>query len=131
MSKQFPDINWLVLLSNLSKWRAPLLKTFWFSCLSLVNFHVSSKKVQGLFKQLVGRGPRCGGLSLSPISSVFPIHAWAGWVGGIKIWTDSGCQWRLRSYPTGETTMRICDMCAIYKDIYLPYILGTFSRRQM
>ena len=51
-------------------------------------------------KRVGGRIPRCGGLSLSLISSVFHIHVTVGWMGWcvseIKIWTDGACQWCLQ-----------------------------------
>ena len=43
------------------------------------------------------------------------------WVGEIKIWTDSGCQWCLYMLTSDLTTqknskpraLRLCDMCGI------------------
>ena len=46
-------------------------------------------RIHTLFKESRGLSPWCGGLSLSLISSVFQIHAWVGWVGEIKTWTDT------------------------------------------
>ena len=48
-----------------------------------------SKKVRDIVPSVVTS------LSLSLISSVVHIRAWVGWVGEVKIWTDSGCQWHL------------------------------------
>lgn len=95
---------------------------FWFSCSSLVNFHVSSKKVQVLFKQLVGRGPWCGGLSLSPIWSVFPIHAWVGWVRvgskyGLIVAASGAFDLTPQEKPPWEFVI-----CALYITTYIYHI---------
>ena len=55
------------------------------------------KKTRALFEKSRGRSPRCGGLSLSVISSVVLIDAWVGGRRGgggveIQIRTNSGCQ---------------------------------------
>ena len=40
------------------------------------------------------------------ISSVFHIHAWVGWVGVIKMWTDSGFQWRPHMLTSNLTSQK-------------------------
>ena len=62
-----------------------------------------------LFEKSRGRSPWCGGLSLSLISSVFRIQVWVrGWVGEIKIWTDSGYQCRLYMLTSDLTPQKNC-----------------------
>ena len=53
----------------------------------------------------MGRSPRCGGLPLSLISSVFHIDAWVGWVRskyGLIAVPVAPLHADIRSHPTEE-----------------------------